>query len=81
MYIVYILYSEKIKKHYVGSCADIHRRFNQHNSGQSTFTRTGVPWKLVLTIELRTRSEATQLERIIKKRGIRRYFDEHHPSR
>jgi putative endonuclease len=81
MFVVYILFSETIKKYYVGSCGDFERRFHEHNSGQSDFTRPGVPWKLVLTIELPTRSKATQLERKIKKRGIQRYLDEFYPSR
>jgi putative endonuclease len=81
MFAVYILFSEKIKKYYVGSCADFDRRFHEHNSGQSDFTRSGVPWKLIVTIELPTRAEATRLEQKIKKRGIKRYLDQFYPSR
>ncbi len=44
---VYILYSKKIDKYYVGACTDLDRRLYEHNLGHSKFTSTGVPWELV----------------------------------
>jgi putative endonuclease len=44
---VYILFSERLNKFYVGACIDLERRFYEHNIGHSKFTSTGVPWKLV----------------------------------
>ncbi|HEY0740134.1 MAG TPA: GIY-YIG nuclease family protein [Chryseosolibacter sp.] len=46
MFFVYIIYSEKLKKYYVGSTNDLDDRIHRHNSGGSTFTRTGSPWML-----------------------------------
>jgi len=43
---VYILYSEKLDKFYVGACTDLNRRLYEHNIGHSKFTSTGVPWIL-----------------------------------
>jgi putative endonuclease len=76
MYTVYILFSRKLDKYYVGSCADLQRRLYQHNAGQSRFTRSGIPWSIIKKIILPTRAEALQLEHKIKKRGIRRFLIE-----
>ena len=46
MAFVYIIYSEKIAKYYVGACTDLTRRLYEHNIGHSKFTKTGVPWIL-----------------------------------
>ncbi|WP_220020883.1 GIY-YIG nuclease family protein [Arenibacter sp. ARW7G5Y1] len=43
---VYILYSEKRSKYYVGQTADIERRLKRHNQGVVPFTKSGTPWKL-----------------------------------
>jgi putative endonuclease len=76
MYTVYVLFSQKLNKYYVGSCVDFQRRLYQHNTGQSRFTRTGLPWSVIIKIHLPTRIEALALERKIKKRGIRRFLVE-----
>jgi putative endonuclease len=58
----------------VGSTQDVEKRLQEHNSGKSTSTRAGVPWKLVHTESFSTRSEANLRERKIKARGIERYL-------
>jgi putative endonuclease len=45
-------------------------------SGQSTFTKSGIPWVLIHSIALETRLEAVRLEKKIKKRGIRRFLND-----
>ena len=75
-YIVYILYSKKLCKHYVGSAENFEKRFKEHNAGQSRFTRAGVPWELKLKKEVNDRSEALALEKKIKNRGASRYLSE-----
>ncbi|WP_374960325.1 GIY-YIG nuclease family protein [Gilvibacter sp.] len=77
MYTVYILYSEKSSRYYVGQTADINDRLERHNQGREKSTKFGLPWKLVLQLEVLTRSEALILERKIKKRGAKRYLDDH----
>ncbi|WP_299765937.1 GIY-YIG nuclease family protein [uncultured Dokdonia sp.] len=72
---VYILYSEKRSKYYVGQTADIDKRLKRHNLGLVPSTKGGAPWKLVLQIEVLSRSEAMVLEKKIKKRGAKRYID------
>ena len=74
---VYILFSDTRSKYYVGQTADIDKRLKRHNEGLVPSTRGGIPWKLVLQIEVLSRSEAVVLERRIKKRGAKRFIDDH----
>jgi putative endonuclease len=74
---VYILFSEKRSRYYVGQTADIEKRLKRHNRGIVPSTRGGIPWKLVLQIAVDSRSKAIQLEKRIKKRGAKRFIDDH----
>ena len=74
--IVYILYSDKSSRYYVGQTTDIDKRLKRHNSGIVPSTKNGVPWILVLQLEVSTRSEAMILEKKIKKRGAKRFIDD-----
>jgi len=76
MYHTYILYSEKIRKYYVGSTQDLETRLSQHNSGHTKSTKGKGPLKMVLSFLFETRSEAMQLERQIKKRGAEGFLME-----
>ena len=73
---VYILFSEKSSRYYVGQTADIIKRLKRHNQGLVQSTKGSTPWKLVLQIEVLNRSEAVVLERKIKKRGAKRYLND-----
>jgi putative endonuclease len=75
-YFVYILWSDRLQKFYVGSTQDIENRIKEHNSGEAKFTSKGKPWILVWKIELENRLEAVRLELKIKKRGIRRFLED-----
>lgn len=66
MYFVYILYSKKLDKYYKGYTNDLVRRLEQHNSGSQTYTRQGVPWKLILVLSKSTKNDALELERKLK---------------
>ena len=73
--VVYILYSEKRSRYYVGQTADIVKRLERYNQGKVQSTKNGNPWIIVLQIEVSNRSEALILEKKIKKRGAKRYLD------
>jgi putative endonuclease len=66
MFYVYVLYSAKLKKRYVGSTDDIPKRLRLHNAGRSRFTSGGFPWALVHSESFNTRSEARKRERFLK---------------
>jgi len=72
---VYILFSDKSLRYYVGQTADIEKRLKKHNQGNVQSTKFGIHWKLVLKIEAANRSEALILEKKVKKRGAKRYID------
>jgi putative endonuclease len=67
MYHVYILYSESLDRYYVGSTSDLENRLVRHNNGDSRFTKSGIPWTIVLAEEFRSLSEAMSREHQIKK--------------
>ena len=74
MYYAYILHSEKLDRYYVGSTNNVNNRLLRHNGSQGSYTKKGVPWILVKSFELSTRSEAVKFEMKIKKRGAKRFL-------
>ena len=74
---VYILYSNTSSRYYVGQTSDINQRLERHNQGRVKSTKYGIPWEIVLQLDVSTRSEAMILEKQIKKRGARRYIEKH----
>ena len=76
MYVTYILYSNKLKKFYIGQTEDLNRRLEEHNRGKTPFLAAGIPWALIFSKESVSRSEAMRLEKQIKKRGAARYLSD-----
>ena len=74
---VYILQNEKTKKYYCGQTQDLVRRLYRHNTGLEPYTKSGLPWKLVISFEVNDRAASMKLEKSIKQRGIRRYLEDH----
>ena len=66
MFYVYILYSSKYDRFYIGQTADISQRLQQHNNKYEHATSPYVPWELVLKLEKPNRSEAIILEKKLK---------------
>jgi putative endonuclease len=77
---VYILQSQITERYYCGQTDDIMQRLNRHNSAEVKSTKHGVPWKLIATVNCDTRAESMKLESTIKKRGIKRWLEEHPDS-
>jgi len=74
-YFVYIIYSKKLDRYYVGHTEDLDVRLIQHNSGFSTFTAKATNWVLVYKHEFETREEARGREFEIKKKKSRKYIE------
>ena len=72
---VYIIYSQKLNKYYVGACTDLERRLHEHNIGHSKFTSTGMPWVLKYTEDYPNLPEAKKRELEIKKMKSRKYIE------
>ncbi|MBN1924371.1 MAG: GIY-YIG nuclease family protein [Prolixibacteraceae bacterium] len=47
MFTVYILYSSKIDRYYVGHTNNIERRITEHNRKKGKYTDRGIPWEIV----------------------------------
>ena len=77
MYFVSIIYSEKLYRFYCGRTNNINFRLEQHNNGETFSNKHGTPWALIGYLKELIRSEARILERKIKKRGIKRWLDDH----
>lgn len=75
MAFVYILYSGKLNKYYVGACLDLERRLSEHNIGHSKFTSTGMPWILKYKEEYPSLLEAKKRESSIKRMKSRKYIE------
>jgi putative endonuclease len=74
MFYGYILQSKKTSRYYAGYSEDLERRLQEHNSGESKSTKSGMPWELVHSRQFETRSAAMQWEKEVKSRGIARYL-------
>ncbi len=66
MYYVYILKSSKSNILYFGYTTDLKKRFNQHNNGQSKFTKGHIPWKLVFYSAFPDEQKAKDFELYLK---------------
>jgi putative endonuclease len=66
-YFVYILKSEIDGTYYKGSCIDFLKRLEEHNSGNSRYTSTKRPWKLIYVEEFIDKTKALKRERKLKK--------------
>jgi putative endonuclease len=75
MFFTYILFSEKLKKYYIGSTNNIENRILRHNGGTEKFTSTGIPWQLKYFETFSTLAEARKRELEIKKKKSRKYIE------
>jgi len=66
MYYVYILYSQKLKKKYIGYTENLKNRISQHNGGKVTFTSKGRPWQLIYYESFCNKLDAQEEERFLK---------------
>jgi putative endonuclease len=65
-YYVYVLRSLKDFKYYIGSSEDVEARLRFHNAGLQRSTRHRIPFELVYTETLETKTEALKREKQIK---------------
>jgi putative endonuclease len=77
MYSVYILYSGKLERYYIGSTdLEPQERLFEHNSkrNNNSFTTRGIPWELFFVLFCNSRLQARQIELHIKKMKSRKYI-------
>ena len=67
MYTVYVLYSERYDKIYVGYTSNLEKRILSHNQlGHKGWTVKYRPWKLIHSETFSSRSEALRREKMLK---------------
>ncbi|MBD3311680.1 MAG: GIY-YIG nuclease family protein [Candidatus Magasanikbacteria bacterium] len=66
MYYVYILYSEKLKKKYIGYTSNLKSRIEVHNKGKVPFTSKGIPWQLIYYQVFCNKQDAMEEEKFLK---------------
>ena len=73
---VYILYSPKLKKYYVGSCLDLKIRLNDHTSKiiADAFTTKANDWELFFSIDGLGYKQARDIESHIKRMKSKNYI-------
>ena len=69
MHYVYLLKSKKTGHFYIGSIADLKKRFYKHNHGFNTSTKSGVPWELIYYEAFPLKALALERERKLKRYG------------
>ena len=74
MFFVYILYSKKIDRYYVGYTSDPEKRLLEHNTGISAYTSRADDWELMYQEEFPSREEAHKRELAIKKKKSVKYI-------
>ena len=76
MAIVYILFSNKLDKFYIGSCKDLAERISQHANKkfEKSFTAKAEDWEVYLSIEELGYQQARLIELHIKKMMSTKYI-------
>ncbi len=71
---VYVIKSVKTDYWYTGSTGDLQKRFNQHNTGQSTYTKPRGPYKLIYYEASLNERDARSREVCLKSGMGKRYL-------
>ena len=73
-YFVYVLYSEKDKKHYMGYTHHLNLRFEQHEKGMVASTKQRCPLKLIYFEACLNQQNVTRREKYFKTHYGRMYI-------
>ncbi len=82
MHFIYIIYTAKFDKYYIGETVNISDRLEEHKTGHynESSTKYADDWVLVLSLQADSRTSAREVERYIKsmksKKFIKRLFFE-----
>jgi putative endonuclease len=63
---MYIIYSQKLDKYYIGYTSDIKSRIIKHNRKSKAFSNLGRPWTLVYSEQYESKKEAMDREKQLK---------------
>jgi len=74
MFVLYILYSKKLDRYYVGFTKNLNRRMSEHNRIKGKYTDTGIPWILIYSEEFNDKKSAMRREIYIKSRKSKQFI-------
>jgi len=77
MYAVYILFSKKLNKYYIGYTSNLESRLAYHNNSviNKIWTKRGIPWEIFFQIDGMSEVQALRVEKHIKKMKSTKYID------
>ena len=78
LFYIYILYSTRSDKYYVGLTSDINRRLEEHNNPSvfNKYSAKHIPWELKVSFECsHSRGDGLLVERFIKKQKSRIFLE------
>ena len=77
MFYVYIIYSNKSDRFYIGHTPDVAKRLEEHNNPQGKkYTSKYLPWELKLSFKVsESRADAMLVERFIKSQKSRKFIE------
>ena len=77
MWFVYILYSSKLDRYYVGRTENVEVRLRFHNNPieRRKYTARGIPWDLRLSIPCTTLAQSIAMEKRIKLKKSREFIE------
>jgi len=76
MFCVYIIYSQKLDRYYIGSSDNFDLRIKEHNSGlySDAFTKRGIPWEKTIVLDGLSSKQAYLIEKHLKKMKSKKYI-------
>ena len=75
-YKVYILYSQKLDRYYVGYTNDLGRRISEHNRKKGKYTDNGIPWEIKYVERYPEKKKAEDREHFIKSRKSKSFIED-----
>jgi putative endonuclease len=75
MHYVYILYSKKLDRYYIGSCGDVEKRLIRHNAGATKSTKPGRPWQAIYREQFDSKTLAIKRENYLKRMKSRAFIE------
>ena len=75
-YCVYIIYSIKLDKYYVGETSDFKKRLEEHKTGfyEKSFTSKAQDWELFFRLDCKSKLQSIRIEKHIKSMKSRKYL-------
>ncbi len=67
MYTVYIIYSERIDKYYIGFSSNVQERLRKHNRNSKGFSSSDRPWIIVYLDVFDNKKDAMAREKQLKR--------------